>query len=499
VIVAALWIKYAAIVDNIPLDMGITPTTIRPCLVAQASARGTQTSSQSLSSILPQARSSRIAPNQIRLKIQRRSPSEGSAGRRAAGLGPISLRPSDEGRSLAKPHWQGGNMTAEIAVLNKSAVALAADSTVTVGIESSQKTYDTVNKLFAMSKFHPVGIMIYGNSEVMGYPWETIIKAYRESRGTGSKPTIQLYADDFFAYLQEFKFTKDLEQANVRRILYSIFNDIRSRVGQQILASRISSRNDVRRLLLGEIRRWKRIVDTHNVLLPNKESDALAEYGNMINDAADDIFGTAVNSQITREIADFVPRLLIRDMFSPHRSGIVFAGFGDDEFFPALRGYQIDGRVLGSMKLLSGADISIDPVRNQSAIIPFAVRDMTERFMEGADRDYRLWIHSTISELFEMNSMSIIDRYVNVPTIEKSRIKGVVRRAIRRNLEQFAKDEDRYVMQKFINPVVDTIELLPKEELANLAESLVNLTYLQKTHIYGGGVCWWADRCGSDI
>ena len=39
-------------------------------------------------------------------------------------------------------------MTAEIAIMNKMAVALAADSAVTISQEEEQKTYNTVNKLF---------------------------------------------------------------------------------------------------------------------------------------------------------------------------------------------------------------------------------------------------------------------------------------------------------------------------------------------------------------
>lgn len=65
-------------------------------------------------------------------------------------------------------------MTAEVAIMNKYAVALAADSKVTVSGMSMSKTYDTVSKVFTLSKVHPVGVMIFGNAEFMGYPWETI-------------------------------------------------------------------------------------------------------------------------------------------------------------------------------------------------------------------------------------------------------------------------------------------------------------------------------------
>jgi hypothetical protein len=74
-----------------------------------------------------------------------------------------------------------------VAILNKHGVALAADSAVTVSsrVEGPRKVYNSANKLFALSKYHPVGIMIYGNAEMMGIPWETIIKIYRARLGKG--------------------------------------------------------------------------------------------------------------------------------------------------------------------------------------------------------------------------------------------------------------------------------------------------------------------------
>jgi len=68
-------------------------------------------------------------------------------------------------------------MTAEIAILNKNGVALASDSAVTIQKPGTQKIYNTANKLFMLSKYHPVGVMVYGMAELMGIPWETVIKS----------------------------------------------------------------------------------------------------------------------------------------------------------------------------------------------------------------------------------------------------------------------------------------------------------------------------------
>ena len=72
-------------------------------------------------------------------------------------------------------------MTAEIAIMNKEAIALASDSAVTMIGKADQKIFTSANKLFTLSKYHPVGIMIYGSAIFMDVPWETIIKVFRNN------------------------------------------------------------------------------------------------------------------------------------------------------------------------------------------------------------------------------------------------------------------------------------------------------------------------------
>ncbi len=77
-------------------------------------------------------------------------------------------------------------MTAIVGVLNKHGVALAADSAVTFG--NTHKVVNTGNKVFALSKYHPVAVATYGRSAFMGTPWDIIIKLYRKKLGKHSFP-----------------------------------------------------------------------------------------------------------------------------------------------------------------------------------------------------------------------------------------------------------------------------------------------------------------------
>lgn len=143
-------------------------------------------------------------------------------------------------------------MTAEVVVLNKSAVALAADSTVTIG--GNRKTYNTVNKVFTLSKHHPVGVMIYGNAELMGMPWETTIKEYRHHLEDRSFETLEEYATDFVGFIERSRvlFSEDLQRDFFRLWTQIYFRNIRKQITAEV-ESATSGGRKVTAVKVGEI------------------------------------------------------------------------------------------------------------------------------------------------------------------------------------------------------------------------------------------------------
>ncbi len=91
-------------------------------------------------------------------------------------------------------------MTAEIAIMNKTAVALAADSAVTITKSDDPNhhhVYHGVNKLFELTHEHPVAVMVYDSAEFMGIPWETVIKSYRLYLQNDRFERLEQYASHF--------------------------------------------------------------------------------------------------------------------------------------------------------------------------------------------------------------------------------------------------------------------------------------------------------------
>lgn len=99
-------------------------------------------------------------------------------------------------------------MTAEIAVMNSGAVALAADSAASITYAQGLKVYNSADKLFQLDGQSPVGIMVYGGSQFVGVPWETVIKLYRRFQ-KGPHDYLADYSDKFVEFLKSSTLLSD--------------------------------------------------------------------------------------------------------------------------------------------------------------------------------------------------------------------------------------------------------------------------------------------------
>jgi len=127
-------------------------------------------------------------------------------------------------------------MTAEIAILNRNAVAMAADSAVTLQLPGGQKIYNTVNKLFTLSKYRPVGVMVYGSGDFMRIPWETIVKMYRAELYDKKYDSLEEYALDFITFFERenILFPDQLQGESASDYLRLGFFRLRQRIDKEV-------------------------------------------------------------------------------------------------------------------------------------------------------------------------------------------------------------------------------------------------------------------------
>lgn len=372
-------------------------------------------------------------------------------------------------------------MTAEIAIANKHAVALAADSKVTVTSTGMSKGYDTANKVFTLSKVHPVGIMIFGNAEFMGYPWETIIKIYRGKQGLLAKPTISEWAADFVGFVRAFGVVeRDHKVENLKTLVAAVLDELLAAAQDQCANLSDGEEGEgfseaLHRLLserLAHLQRqplWLKKAKSHQLV--KDYGEALAE---VVTGA-----GPFIESDSLRKLAvEVVINTLIRGVGSPITSGFVIAGFGEDELFPTITEFHTNGYI--GDNLLIAPKLETDIRRSQSASIrAFAQRDMVQSFMDGYDTRLMSALAGMFGEALRDSCLSVLDSY-GTKRNQTAATRAEIEAAAIERVSTLLKDFKQVSNELFSDPVMAMVNLLPKDELAHLAESLVALTSLKR-------------------
>ena len=116
-------------------------------------------------------------------------------------------------------------MTSEIAVMNQRAVALAADSAVTLVDGGLVAVRNDQRKLFNLVEGRPIGIMFFGLADMMGHPWDQLILHYQSKVRPASFAHVRDYAASFTGMLDNLKefFPPDRYKEEYRRLLASVF------------------------------------------------------------------------------------------------------------------------------------------------------------------------------------------------------------------------------------------------------------------------------------
>lgn len=380
-------------------------------------------------------------------------------------------------------------MTAEVAVMNKLAIALAADSAVTFGDVKQQKIYNAANKLFSLSKRHPVGVMIYGSAEIMRVPWETILKMYRDELGATSFPRLSDYFDHLIKYLDASDrfFDASVQELFAERMAGSYYFRLRGiileRIEQTIEAQGKIDEKEVSALAESVLVEHATRLDQRRFGhgLDEKHLAAVTQlYREAFVKAAGVIFQKLpLGDKHISQLVHIAASLFCRDLLPNSRSGIVVAGFGTEDHFPSLRAAELDVRMGG--KLHYNVTQSVDITPNMGAVIvPFAQSDVVNLFVEGIDSNYEEMLSGYLAELFAEYPDELLKALPALSDQQRTAATAHWKQVGTQLLEKFHERRGKYVSDKYVQPLLSVIEALPKVELAALAEAFVNLTSLKR-------------------
>ena len=275
-------------------------------------------------------------------------------------------------------------MTAEIGILNRQGVALAADSAVTISGNGKEKILNSANKLFNLIKGKPVGFMVYGNGSFMGLPWEVIVDYYRKNFDNNIKhPNLKSICDDFIS-----KLSQNSSFYNDDALLQLIYNKMSTYLENIIIQTQDELSKRFPNIQVDEemslnvfneiINQSYNDLSSLNYSINFTEEDENHIYlicDSIVDNLCKQYIKFALPTELFNKLKNICSIIMCRDILFNY-SGIVIAGYGDDEILPRLYHYKIEGIVNNKLKY----NIEKASIINQSEfqggniaeIVPFA-------------------------------------------------------------------------------------------------------------------------------
>lgn len=328
---------------------------------------------------------------------------------------------------------------------------------------------------------------------ILRVPWETIIKVYRQKLGEKNFGTVEQFALNFLEFIksneyveltsqnEESKFTLHQIDEIVSSSFEIILEGLKEKVNKSDEETSEEELKAVANKFLDEM-----LVELDNTEFINCYGDedfrtVLETYGDEIEHIILQTFENMIFSDDLVTNLKYIVASTLLKKFSESTSGVVIAGFGENELYPALIAYDIDGRINGKVKLqinkqkIVGKDLT-------GAIVPFAQDDMVHTFLRGINPEIEKITSNYLSHIFSGLSGVIVDNL-------KSELKDIgnsadIKIKIDEGLEKIRNEYERvlneYKYENFTIPTLSIVNSLPKDELAEMAESLVNLTSFKR-------------------
>lgn len=389
-------------------------------------------------------------------------------------------------------------MTAEIAILNRTAVALAADSIVTLSGTSGSKTYDSAEKIFELSRFRPIGLMVYNNAELIRIPVEILVREFREEISDQFTHLLDVWPcfkrfilkicsnSEFDDSTTEYRALIDNELGNLKLAFVNAAMK-RSDSGGKKTPTEINE-NLVKLIDLAvDVARYNQLPG----FMENITQDQFTErYGEITREHVNKKMAPLVQSITGEEMGDELwdkfnqlGFVLVRSRKkSSAFTGIVFAGFGRNDRFSSLQSVEIDGIYFDQVRVINTKDVDIDRHGETAAIVPFAQKDMPERFIFGIDQDFEERLKKIAEEL----ATQVLSQASN--SFNPQQVEEIKTAAIKRFTESIEIQKEQ--ASRELNSVVNH---LSKKELGEVAYSLVELTsrkrrYSRQMETVGGPI-----------
>jgi|TARA_R100000049_G_C1950350_1_gene97683 hypothetical protein len=382
-------------------------------------------------------------------------------------------------------------MTAEVAILNKTAIALAADSAVTISSGSDQqKTYDSADKLFELSNHDPIAVMVNGDMNFAQTPLPVLVKLFRDR--CAQYDSVENAASEFLDFLSDHGAAAPV---SVRESLLEIairpwFERIKERFEETFTHKILSPEPKVERTQEwfaqareDSLSEQIRVVETGLSKLP--DANFVGGGDSVDGDLFREVFSRVTNEMFPdlndeqRMALARVADLLFKKPLGPTNTGIIIAGYGRDEVFPTLIHYEVFGVIGTGLKYLRREKIDIDRDGERARVLPFAQKEMVERFLYGLDLGIRRSIEDFCRQSVPRIREKLLEQ-IELSEADSEKLNREAEVAEAAFLAGLVEESFDLIRSESELEIEGMVEFMPKPELARMAEALVDLTSIKR-------------------
>lgn len=160
-------------------------------------------------------------------------------------------------------------------------------------------------------------------------------------------------------------------------------------------------------------------------------------------------------------------------------TGLVFTGFGDKEIYPSMYSATIGGVISKRFRYSVKNGSAIIDNKNSAVITPFAQTDIMTTFVEGLDP----FVRDSIPAAFEaalLQFKEFILNNIDGSTPAEKKLKKLLQLSIPKVVSALIQRLETLRLSSHIIPMLRTVSSLSKQDMTELAESLISLTYLKR-------------------
>ena len=370
-------------------------------------------------------------------------------------------------------------MSVGVCIINQNGIALAADSAGTFTNQNNKMFYNSVNKVFSLSKNNILGAIAYGNLSIYNVSVDQILKEFSKYLDETEK------INDFFEVIPLFK--KFIEEKND----YYKFNLDESRICKCYITELVNKWGAKINAVIDEKEaeeKIEQILSELNTFINNSDRFVEFDVVEYIKGFYQDYYDSEIDRVVSKLNLYSDKKTTLWELICTYfqlplkseaesKTGIFFAGYGAEDAHPKFIKIDIYQIINGKLKY---SEISrFEESRLGARIVPLAQEDVILTFCKGMSNVYL----GNIPQFAESMVNATIDK---LPSTFDSVQKNEIKNAFSNYKKELSQKINEQIEKNNIDPLLKSVMLISPLEMSFLAESLVNITALKRTYAIDG-------------